>query len=401
VVGQVVAFGILPILTRLVAPDAFATFAVGAAIFGVILAIGSLRYEQAIILPATDEDALTVVALATIVLAGVVATCALVVVFAGAPLARLLNSPGLPSIYGALLVSLTAGGMLQIGQNWALRELRYSRLATARIAQAAGSAGGQLALVVAGQGPIGLTLGDAGGKAMSVAILLSPIRRIDARRPRWADIRRSARLYRRFPLYSSWSALLNMASVAAPTVLLGIIFGPPTAAWYALAQRVGLAPLSLVGTAAAQAFTAEAARTMREGTSIDPILRSATVRLVAFALPCAIGLVAVGLLGFEPLFGAQWSTAGVYLAILAPMIFAQLVASPTGSALDILQRQDLHLARELGRVLFFTAAVGIAVLLGFSDLATVATISLASTAGYVVYIAATFTAVRSQVVGAR
>lgn len=400
VVGQVVAFAVLPILTRLVAPEAFATFAVGAAIFGVILAVGSLRYEQAIILPTRDDDALSVLALAALVLGGVVAICAVVVVIAGQPLARLVNSPDLPSIYGAMLVSLAAGGMLQIGQAWALRELRYSRIATARVAQAIGSAGGQVALVVTGQGPTGLTLGDAGGKVLSVAILLGPIRDLAAHRPGWADIVAAARRYRRFPLFSSWSALLNMASVAAPTVLMGTLFGPAAAAWYALAQRVGLAPFALIGTAAAQAFTAEAARTMREGGSISPILRSATVRLVGLAVPSAIGMILLGLFGFEWLFGADWSKAGVYLAILAPMIFAQLVASPTGSALDILQRQDLHLARELGRVLFFSLAVGGAAVLGFSELATVATISLATAGGYILYVAATFSAVRAQSIAA-
>lgn len=396
IVGQVVGFAILPVLTRLLVPESFATFAVGAAIFGVVLAVGSLRYEQAIILPKAEDDAVTVVVLATIVLAGVVGICGLLLVIAGQPLARFVNAPGLPSIYVAMLVSLAAGGLLQIGQTWALRDLRYRRLATARVAQAVASAGGQLALVLAGHGPVGLTLGDAGGKALSVAIVLGPIRGMIARRPRAAELARAARRYRRFPLYSSWSALLNMASVAAPTVLMGMLFGPATAAWYALAQRVGLAPFSLIGTAAAQAFTAEAARTMRDGASIAPILRSATLRLAALALPCAVGMVVLGLVGFELLFGADWSTAGVYLAILAPMIFAQLVAGPTGSALDILQRQDLHLARELGRVVLFGVAVAIAALFAFPELATVATISIASTAGYVVYIWATFTAVRDQ-----
>lgn len=48
VFGQMVGFAVLPILTRLVSPDSLVTFAVGVAPFGMVLAIDSLRHEQAI-----------------------------------------------------------------------------------------------------------------------------------------------------------------------------------------------------------------------------------------------------------------------------------------------------------------------------------------------------------------
>src|SRR4029453_8230682 len=120
----------------------------------------------------------------------------------GDGIAMLLNSPELPTIYGALLISLAFGGLLQIGQTWALRELRYRPLAASRVAQAVASAAGQVALVLAGQGAVGLTLGDAAGKAVGVGVLAQPFRRLVDRGPGWLDVRRAAVRYRRFPLYS-------------------------------------------------------------------------------------------------------------------------------------------------------------------------------------------------------
>ena len=64
---------------------------------------------------------------------------------------------------------------------------------------------------------------------------------------------------------------------------------------------------------------------------------------------------------------------------------ASLIAAPIGSALDVTERQDLHLVREVIRMGLKGLAI-IPAAAGAADLITVATISAASVAGYIVYV---------------
>ena len=72
-----------------------------------------------------------------------------------------------------------------------------------------------------------------------------------------------ASYYRNYPLYSSWSALLNETGSVAPVFFLAIIYGPGTAGLFALVQRVFALPLDLVGQTALTMYMGEASHTIR------------------------------------------------------------------------------------------------------------------------------------------
>jgi len=65
-----------PVLTRTFAPEAFGIMAVYASLVGIASVVAALRYDQAILLPESDEEAANVLALS---LAACVVTCGLLV----------------------------------------------------------------------------------------------------------------------------------------------------------------------------------------------------------------------------------------------------------------------------------------------------------------------------------
>jgi O-antigen/teichoic acid export membrane protein len=101
------------------------------------------------------------------------------------------------------------------------------------------------------------------------------------------------------------------------------------------------------------------------------------------------------LLLVPPIFGESWSEAGVFIAILTPLYAAQLLSSPLGGTLTVLERQDLLLVRELARICLLGAAIVIAELLAFPAAAAVAMLSAGGTLAYVVYGAISFHALRA------
>ncbi len=50
---------------------------------------------------------------------------------------------------------------------------------------------------------------------------------------------------------------------------------------------------------------------------------------------------------------------GLFATILAPMFYVQLITNPTHGTLIVLERQDLHLQREIARLLFLGGTVAV------------------------------------------
>jgi len=196
----------------------------------------------------------------------------------------------------------------------------------------------------------------------------------------------AANRYRRFPILSTGSALLNTLGTQAPLLVLVGLFGTQVGGEYALAQRVAALPVILVAGSVGQVYFAEAARLARdEPAGLRALFLRATGSLARGGFgPSALVAIAAPLL-FAPVFGENWRQAGLFAALLAPMYYLTLVSSPTGGTLDVLERQDLHLARELFRLFVVGGAALLAAEMHLSPDEAVAVLSAAGCLTYILY----------------
>ena len=179
---------------------------------------------------------------------------------------------------------------------------------------------------------------------------------------------------------------MNTLGEQAPLLLLVGIYGAAVGGQYALAVRIGALPVTLVAAAVSQVFVAETARLARVQPSEMRVMFGRTTRVLAllaagpFLLLAILAPILAGLI-----FGEAWRDAGLYVAILAPMFYLQLVTSPTGGTLDVLERQDLHLVREILRLVFVGTAAFISVMIHASPVLAVAIFSVAGCLTYIAY----------------
>src|SRR5690606_9268441 len=156
--------------------------------------------------------------------------------------------------------------------------------------------------------------------------------------------------------------------------------------WYALTMRVFGIPMSLLGTSASQVYTSAIADLVRRGERPAALYGRTAVRLLLVGLPIS-GLVA--LLG-PPLFGVvfsdEWTRAGVYARVLAPMFLLQFVASPLSQTLNVLERQDVQFVWDALRLLLVGGALVAANALGWSALEAIGAVSGTLALSYLVLI---------------
>ena len=83
-------------------------------------------------------------------------------------------------------------------------------------------------------------------------------------------------------------------------------------------------------------------------------------------------------------FGEKWADVGRYTQLLAPMAAVQLVFSPVGSTLNVLEKQTWHLGSDIFRSGLVVASIGIPAYLGWTPVAVIASYAGSLLAGYAI-----------------
>lgn len=339
--GQLVILLASPALTRLYPAADFGVLAVFTAMLGITTVAACLRYDLAIPLPKDTRTAFDLLLLSLLGAGATAALAGLVVAVAGGRIATATNTPALALYLWLLPVGVLVTAVYRALSFWALRLNEYARIGRTKVAQGVSVVCIQLALGVARIAPLGLLLGQVAGQAAGSASLAgSALRYARERRDHGlaSGLRRTAYEYRRFPLYSTWAALLNTLSFQVPVLLVAALFGPAVTGMYSLSLLVLQGPAVLIGQSVAQVFLSGAAEAARQG-RIRGDVEQVAARLIALGfLPFVIVAVA-GPEIFAVLFGAHWREAGRIAQWLAPWLFLTYVGSPLSVLPSVLQKQ--------------------------------------------------------------
>ncbi|RAH38217.1 lipopolysaccharide biosynthesis protein [Halomonas sp. SL1] len=347
-----------PLLTRLYTPDDFGLLAVYAGLLGVLAVIASLRYELAIPLPESDQDAASIVVLSLLAVLGVTLTTAILVLMGGDSIASVLGVPKLAGLLWLLPLGVLLQGCYKVFNYWAIRTKQFPLIAKTRLRQALATLAIQL--VGAKAGSVSLLGGQATGQGVgSITLARSALKRPELRHWRCRDVWHSAKRYRDFPLFSTWGGFFNSVGQQLPPLLFASLFGAGAAGLYALAHRVLTMPMSIVGQAVGNVFFSSAAEAYREG-RLGPLVSSVHEKLAQIAMPPALVLIVIGPDLFTLVFGEQWRSAGDFARWMAPWLYMVFITSPLSTLFSVMEKQTQGL---LFQVILLLARV-VAITLG-------------------------------------
>lgn len=361
VIGQGLVLLVSPILTRLYDPDAFGVLGVFIALVSIAGVVVGLRYPLAVPLPEDDSDASDVLLLSLLAVGLVSLFFAAATWLLQGWLRYTFGLEPISSLLWILPLVIAVSGTYDALNYWAVRVKGFKDIARTRVSQGVATAVGQVALGAIGFGPSGLVVGQAMGRATGLITLA----RLAARgvRPNkspsiWGNLRASAMRYRRFPLFSTWSALANTLSTQLPLMLLSYFFGVGVAGLYTLSTRVLQTPISIVGTAVSQVFLSDAAGAAREGT-LGQAATGALQGLARLGLPLGMMALLAAPAGFALLFGEEWRMAGTFTQLLVPWLILVFLTSPLSVIPSVVERQGgelvFNLALLVARVMALVA----------------------------------------------
>jgi O-antigen/teichoic acid export membrane protein len=363
ILSRIIVFATIPFLTRLFTPSDFGVLAIFGLIVGSMGTLITGRYEAAIVLPESDEEAVNIlgvcIGLATInsaLLFVIFYYCTeAVAIFFGAP-------ELIPWLYWAPLCSWAIGIFTAL-RRWNSRTDDFKWISIANVGDVGALAITQIGVGLLFRGVLtGLMLGPFAGRLTGAAILL--LRALKSDGPL---IRRSlnfrvavdqAKRYLRFPLYDLPASMLGTLSREMPTGILGIFFVTQWVGLYSIANRILSVPLQVLGGSIAQVYLPVALDAKRSG-RLDSFTLTIFDRLLSISFTPML-VVAIGAPELiSTLLGERWLMAGEILQYLMPSLLMVFIASPLSEVFSVLERQQEKLVFNIA--LFITRLISLVV----------------------------------------
>lgn len=342
-VALIIAYVAQPILTRLYTPAAFGLFDTFVALLALLLPFASLRYEDAIMLPEHEEEALSVLGL-TFLLVLIVGALSIGLTLYGEQLSILFGAEDLPQYLVWIPLALVIIRFTKLSELWLNRKKAYASISQGQVAQSATMASSRIGfgVVASSSSVLGLLWGYILGHITSLCWYVS---RIFKGQPQFLKhafngplIRKSARRFIQFPKYAMPSTFLIALQSRLPFILFLYFFDEATVGYFGRAFALFAVPLSLIGNAISQVFFVEGAEARRT-TGLTALTEKVHHRLVTVGLFPTLAVIITGpqVMGF--FLGTNWVQAGEFLQWLAPWFFLASIASPLTRLFDILEAQ--------------------------------------------------------------
>lgn len=396
-IAQAIAIILTPLLTRLYSPGDMGMLGLYTAFISFLANALSLGYSQAIVTGKTDEEGVILTALSILIVVPMsLAGALLLILFSAMDWLGFGQLPLWTAM--AMTLSLILTGIFFSLRYWLVRIGAYRTISSATVSQSIGRMATQIAAGVLGMQWVGLVLGEVIGRALGLGRFWSRTG-VDVRsliqQPDISALRAVAVLYRKFPLFTAPSSLLNSLSLVLPVPLITMYFGIQPAGQFAITSRIMLLPLSLIGGSVGDVFHSRIAEISRTAPN-----RSQKLFLSVVGILFAVGLVPALIIGmwgdtlFPRILGNSWQEAGVLAAAIVPWVLAQFVVSPVSRLVQVYQGQELKLIYD---ILALISIVGVFIYgnrAGWSLLATCTLLGWSQAAVYGVYLLLLFRILR-------
>jgi O-antigen/teichoic acid export membrane protein len=362
ILTQILALILMPIISRLYSPEVYGLYNLYGSIIGPLSVFVTMGYNNAILLPESDEAASNLLCLSlclSVTISVIMIPC---IFFFSEFLSGFLKSPELSAYMWMIPLSLFTTGLFYSLLSWNIRNRWFGRIAISRVTNSAIEKS-----IIIGAGLTGTaTTGSLIWAALSGSIIMSFIlggrlwkdsKQLLQVSRRWGNIIHVVKRYRKFPIFNISTDLFYRVSDSISLFLIAYYFSKAAVGYYGMALMVLNVPIVFVGNAVGEVFAEKAARLTTDkhmiAQSVEKIFELST--LMAMLPLLLIAVIGDQLFGF--IFGNNWEMAGVYAQILSFKLFFSFLVSPITSLPNILEKQEYRFFLNIGTTIISIVCV--------------------------------------------
>ena len=340
-IAQAIPIAVTPIFTRIYTPDDFGVFSLFLAITSILGAIANGQYEQAIVLPKSDEDALNLVVLGLIITALFSAVLFVIVFFFNSQIIELLGNKEIGNLLFLVPLSMLLIGIYNSLNFFNIRKKEFKNISTSLVSKSIGLSLSQVLIGLFTLGPLGLIFGQIISYLTGNMILFKTLKEANKILViSKNNIKKQAKNYKKFPFFLLPSTFLNSTNLNLMILFIPSFFSITTLGFYSLSQRIIGIPLTLIGNSFNQVYFQKASQTLIETGSTEIIFLKSLKNLVLISVPVFLILFFTVETLFSFIFGLEWRIAGTYAKCLTPLAAARFLSSSLSNTLIIHQKQQ-------------------------------------------------------------
>ena len=354
-IAQAIPVAISPILTRIYTPEDFGVYALFIAIASIFGSISNARYELAIMLPESDEDAFNIAALGMMICVSMSIVLLLVFFIFNEPIAQKLGNDNIGVWLYFVPIAVFFMGLFNVLNYLNIRIKNYKDIARVTIYKSIIIAVVQLSVGLLKSGAAGLISGQLMSHIFANYRLLKNIMlQVDVKKiVSFSLMKKLAIQYQDFPRYSLMAVLANTLSQHLTSILISVIYSVSTLGFYSLGNRILGMPSSLIGSSVGQVFFQAASKEKQETGKAVKTFNSTLKKLVLISLPSfgVLFFIVEDLFAF--VFGEDWRIAGVYAKIMVPLFCVRFVVSPLTLMNQVNLKNKLGMNWQLGLLFLY------------------------------------------------
>lgn len=347
--GQVLNALFSPIITRIYTPEEYGILSVFTS-FLLIFSFSSLRYEFAIPIARSKEDALNLFVLSFSILSLFSFTIGVLVYAFDGKFLTLFGAESLAPYRIFIPLGIFFHGLFQILRQWMFRMKNFKLVSRTKVTQSLTGNLTKVGLGLLNFGGVGLVLGRILTESAGILSFIKEFRLVKfaENTVSKSNLKDIALKFKDFPLFQTPSNVALHLRNQLPVFFLAPLYGAEIVGLYGLANTIIKIPMNLIGQSVMDVFFVEIASIGKNNPNeIKKLSNDLLKKLILIGSIPLLILVITGPYLFTFVFGVEWYEAGIYVRILSIYIFANLIFSPISKVFEVFRKQNIKFSIDL------------------------------------------------------
>tara|TARA_B100000242_G_C43054668_1_gene493301 strand:+ start:4934 stop:6181 length:1248 start_codon:yes stop_codon:yes gene_type:complete len=356
ILSQAIPIGLLPILSRIYSPEEFGSLALFIAIYSTLSVFVTGRYELSIMLPDDEKDALSIFQLASLLTLLISILTALIIFYFSQDISVFFNNNDLKNWLYFIPLSIFIAGLYQSISYWLNRKKFFNKMAYMKIFNSTSISIFQLILGIFSKLNNSLIIGHFSGALFTTILFIKKIifeNKHDFLKIDFKRIKKNAIQYKRFPLISSISSLLDKSAVQMPIFFISKFFDQASVGLFSLLTKFLDAPFAILN----QSINLVLFERVVDLSKNDPeklrlLILRIFISLLLISSPFILITYFFGSEIFYFLLGPNWGEVGSYAFLLMIVVGYRFSISPLSAVLSL--NKTLHIGAIWQTVYFLS-----------------------------------------------
>jgi O-antigen/teichoic acid export membrane protein len=378
-----------PLIGRIFTPEEFGLLATLTSITSILAVIATGKYDQAILIADSKEEAANLVGLSLVLSFVFLTTSLLVLLLFPNQIADWFNEPQLKKWLWLPPINAFVIIIFNCYNEWCVRHKYLPSLSWNKITNATAHTLGKVFFGFVKVTGNGLVMGDLVGRIFSAGSSVCLAWKKDKFVFSGISVKQFKLLIKKyidFPKYTLPDQLINSIGFSIPVLFIGAYYNNTEVGYYSMTMQVLSLPISVISRAVRDVFRQRANEDYIKYGNCISIFKRLLIRLTLLGAVATVAIFAVIPWLFSFVLGQQWVIAGQYSQILLPMMMVNFISMSLSGVFIVVRKMRISMYWQI----YYTAITIISLLIGFfifkTLVATLICFAVGRASAYVIYI---------------